>query len=337
MEQEPNATPPLSSSLPPPSVSSWFGKPPTDEERQAKWRYMQEQEANNTKEWRRLRKWEIKQGVQRIYYINLDKNFGRRQQMENALQQVQPPIPYYRFAALTGTLDGSQCVKGKQDSAWCRGISGLSDTNRRLLETQNMSGGLTMILEDDYVLAPNRTLWEAAIQLVPDDNWDVIRFMLKNPNSMFPQVTPRRGVAPWDFNKTMEENVRKPAPPPVYRYTKPKRKNTEGDICQGTHVQIWRESSLYKLHRLWSRRPYEDIDCAFTMAKPAIRSYVVGVFGDHDSVEYLGDIIKPPNEDTDIPKQDHQLQKNNFVLVKRADMKRLPKNAKGLFFRQQRG
>ena len=337
MEQEPNATPPLSSSLPPPSVSSWFGKPPTDEERQAKWRYMQEQEANNTKEWRRLRKWEIKQGVQRIYYINLDKNFGRRQQMENALQQVQPPIPYYRFAALTGTLDGSQCVKGKQDSAWCRGISGLSDTNRRLLETQNMSGGLTMILEDDYVLAPNRTLWEAAIQLVPDDNWDVIRFMLKTPIACFLKLLlegvwhPGTSTRQW---RRMSESQHLLL---CIDTPRPKRKNTEGDICQGTHVQIWRESSLYKLHRLWSRRPYEDIDCAFTMAKPAIRSYVVGVFGDHDSVEYLGDIIKPPNEDTDIPKQDHQLQKNNFVLVKRADMKRLPKNAKGLFFRQQRG
>ena len=245
--------------------------------------------------WKQLRQWEIKQGVQRIYYINLDKNVDRRTQMENALQKVQPPIPYYRFAALTGILNGSHCVTGKQESARCRGMSGLSDTNCRLMETQNMSGGLTLVLEDDYVLAPNRTVWEAAIRLVPDDNWDVIRFLLTGTNRLFRRIPPRAGVAPWDSNKHQPRL-------PVYRYTRPPTFVQGVDRCQGTHVQIWRESSLHKLHRLWSRRPYEDIDCALSTADPPFRSYVVGRAGDRFSIKHLGYVHSPFNESTDIPK-----------------------------------
>ena len=251
----------------------------------------------NITHWVNMRAWEVQQGIQRIYYINLDKNRRRRRQMELVLNDLNRPVPYERIPAQQGTLNGTECAVGKQDPRRCRGISGLVWTNLHIMETKNTSGGLTMVLEDDFVLGSNMTAIEQAIHMVPSD-WDVIRLQAWHfCDRMLVPVRPKRFIA-----RSTTDRIIPPIPGlPIFLADQRRnpRKNTT-TVCCGTHAQIWRESSLYKLHRLWSRRPYQDIDCALSM-DPTIKSYIIGRLK-HGRSNFLGELQMPPHEGTDIPK-----------------------------------
>ena len=223
-----------------------------------------------------LRQAELDAGLQRIYYVNLDKNVQRRKQMEDQLRQVQPSIPYSRFAAMRGTSNGTACIPGLQDPKRCMGVSGLSRTMVKLMDTQNVTG-LTLVLEDDFLLGTNLTRIQEALSMVPDD-WDIVRFALAGyDNKTFLPIRNRLNLQ-------------------VYRLQGPPV------VCGGTHAMVWRGSSVAKLHRTWSRRPYADIDCTLSW-EPGLKSYAIGRM-DKPTHLFLGSLQYPAGEVSDIPKHD---------------------------------
>ena len=222
--------------------------------------------------------------------------------MEHALAQIHPPVPYQRIAALRGTRNASECVSHLQQITRCFGLSGLARTVVHIMEERTSVSspekGLTMILEDDFVIAPNRTQWESAIQQVPED-WDIIRLVSGCPR---PTTTTTMTLVQ-DVNSTV----------PIYKVGEQSR--VGHGICCGTHAQIWRPSSLYKLHKLWSRRPYDDIDCALsrsnlvsssnttTSNRLPLRSYMIGLMNHGPSRALLGYLHAPVGEQTVIQKK----------------------------------
>ncbi|KAL7575284.1 hypothetical protein ACA910_001809 [Epithemia clementina (nom. ined.)] len=202
---------------------------------------------------------ELDQGIQRIYYINTDENFHRKSLMESVLSQVKPPVPYQRFPAIVGSTNGSVCVSNKSGKEQCRNLSGKARSLIQLMDTQNMSG-VSIVLEDQFLIARNLTKIQQAIDLVPVD-WDVIRFLpyhrdeLNDNPGAFHRVEHKMK----SNRSTHEEEELNSLE--IYRIELPK--DPPGNyVCGGVFAMVWRESSLHKLHRAWSRRPYQDTDCA---------------------------------------------------------------------------
>ena len=206
--------------------------------------------------------------------------------MEDQLQKLEPSIPYSRVPAMRGTSNGNACIKGLQDPDRCMGVSGLSRTMVKIMDTQNVTG-LTLVLEDDFVLGTNLTKIRQALSMVPDD-WDLIRFTISGyDNKTFRAMSGKR--------KTFVP-IQNPMNLQVYRIQGP------SVVCGGTHTMVWRASSLTKLHRVWSRRPYSDIDCVLTWEQN-FNSYGIGQMYETDYL-FLGWVKQPPGEVTDIPKVD---------------------------------
>ncbi|KAL7575110.1 hypothetical protein ACA910_000477 [Epithemia clementina (nom. ined.)] len=230
----------------------------------------------------RQRQRELENGIQRIYYINLDKNVKRRRQMEYHLSKVKSDrgkIPFLRFPALVGPSNGTICELGKQDPARCRGIVGLSRSMIQLMDTQNTTG-MSLVLEDDFILGHNLTKIEQAIQIVPDD-WDIIRLVC--------------------WGQLKYQNTFVPIPNPSGLDLYEVKRSNESSVCGGTHAMVWRESSLHKIHRAWSRRPYTDIDCRLG-DEPGLKSYCLGRRGKKFKYMFLGRIESPSGEGSNIPK-----------------------------------
>ena len=121
-----------------------------------------------------LRDEEIAAPLHRIYYINLKKNKERRKQIEENLGR-QSAIPVVRIEAKKGPTNDSMCVKDKQEPTQrCRGIGGLALSNIHIIDDWNTTG-LTLVLEDDFVVWEPTKIQEAvnhAPSVVPPD-WDM--------------------------------------------------------------------------------------------------------------------------------------------------------------------
>lgn len=228
-----------------------------------------------------LRQTELMNGIQRLYYINLDKNIARREQMESHLIQVKPPLPYQRFAALRATATPSLCRPRLQDTAYCAGVAGLVQSVLTLMGTENMTG-ISLVLEDDFIIGHNLTIIQEAIDLVPPD-WDIIR-LLGKPKFPSPKAQAEAAImanqVPNAWGWELYHSAGRDVP------------------CGGTHAMVWRYSSLPKLHRVWSRQPYDHIDCR--IRDTSLISYVLGRVGD-PRYSSLGKLQPPELERSDIP------------------------------------
>jgi hypothetical protein len=210
--------------------------------------------------------------IDRIYYINLEKNLLRRQNMELWLQNHQP-IPFKRINASVGFPD--QCVPKKNTPALCRGVSGLARSLVGIIDNENTTG-LSLVLEDDYVVYdPNFLRLQEAIKMVPAD-WDLIRF---------------------DCWGTWQVRLRK-----INQYIfdtskvlgcKNEEKNGGCSLCGGTHMMLFKGSSVHKLKEMWSATPYDEVDCRIEKW-PSVNSYCVNVG--------LGRRYRIDSERSDIPK-----------------------------------
>ena len=236
--------------------------------------------------------------VQRIYYINLAKNAGRREQMEAWLGNQS--IPFQRVNATIGVDDPEACVEGKQAVARCRGLSGVAMSNLDIIRNHNTSG-LTLIFEDDFIVRkPLNSLVQKTLALVPAD-WDIIRwdcwgkipstfvkFFDKKPTH---QVV-RAAQGPSKLNVVVKTPVR------VFRTAHHGPcNNTVNSTCEfygGAYAMLWRGSSVQKLEKVWSQRPFEDIDGRLTTDQ--LNSYCVNFRGG------IGKMSYPEGERTDIPK-----------------------------------
>ncbi|KAL7573114.1 hypothetical protein ACA910_018792 [Epithemia clementina (nom. ined.)] len=240
---------------------------------------------------------ELSQGIQRIYYINLDKNVRRRLLMETALSHVRPHVPYHRFPAIIGSANDSECRSYKVEPQRCEGISGLSQTVIQLMDTQNMTG-ISVVLEDDFAIASDLTKIQQAIDLVPDD-WDIIRFLYFRREF---------GVNPLAFHRvnfhlessTGNEDSHDLGSLDMFRVQLRElvRPGPANFVCSGTYAMVWRESSLPKLRQIWSLKPYRDIDCRLA-EDPGLKSYLLGFqrkrtfkqfFGTYHTIEEPNDI-----------------------------------------------
>lgn len=195
---------------------------------------------------------ETSSGIQRIYYINLEKAKKRRSLMKWWLGKQS--IPFQRINATVGTDDPSACIPRKQQVENCRKITGLMMTELDIIRNHNTSG-LTLLFEDDFLVhRPLDQVVNLTLALVPPD-WDIIRWDCWSYKSI------KRGQA----FKTQK----------VFRTVCDYDVEPECKFCGGTYAMMWRGSSVHKLEKVWSQRPFDDVDCRLTTDE--LKSYCVNI------------------------------------------------------------
>ena len=231
--------------------------------------------------------------LDRIYFINLDRNVIRREIMEHQLSMVaydygrnhHYDIEYHRVAALKGQNDTCiSRINGKR----CIGVSGLIMSNLYIMDHLNITG-TTLVLEDDFVIDDLEKLLKT-VYLVPQD-WDILRWDCKaGPLPEFQQYT-------YAFKTSQNASD-------IAECKQSGRKKCYH--CGGTHAIMYRSgASVEKLRVLWSRQPYEDIDCALTSrsSEVGLNSYCIQTG--------VGSFHYPSSEYSDIPKHDQEHQQWN--------------------------
>jgi hypothetical protein len=255
--------------------------------------------------------------IQRLYYINLDKNVKRREFMESWLSKNSSnSFPFQRVPASDGQdVDKksneqedavASCVPSKRLPAGrCRGIAGVARSNLDIIDNYNTSG-LTFVAEDDIYFHDMDKIM-MYIQKVPSD-WDIIRFDCN-------------GFIPATFGHV----VRSLGAAQIFEtaHTRPCNASTQKcQFCGGTYAMVWRESSIPKLRKIWSPVPYDDIDCRLSNANQ-LKSYCV------QTRNRVVAHKPPPGEITDIPigQEIHDAQGSKLWVSKQ---KRKKKGKEGL-------
>lgn len=88
---------------------------------------------------------EIKAGIQRLYYINLEKNVKRRERMERLLRnqtavgRTGRPLPFKRIPAVIGREDPTVCVPNLRNPLRCSGVQGILKSNLRIMRYEPMT------------------------------------------------------------------------------------------------------------------------------------------------------------------------------------------------------
>ena len=219
--------------------------------------------------------------IDRLYYINLEHRWIRRGVMEHFMTEfsTKTGIPHQRVLGQRG--QNNTCVFYKQGRS-CVGISGLAKTNVDIIETLNTTG-ITMVLEDDFVVTPE--MYEKlllSVKLIPDD-WDIIRWdCWDKALTGFQQYT-------YAFQVKLDQTL-------IDRCEQGSQgKGRNCHHCGGTHVMMYRGGeSAQKLRKLWGKKPYNDIDCRLGM-DPSLKSYCIQVG--------IGKFHMPDGEHSDIQKQ----------------------------------
>lgn len=195
--------------------------------------------------------------IDRIYYINLEKNFLRRQLMKSWLRKV--PIPFKRISAMPGSgLD--ECVAGKE--AKCQGIAGLARTLLHIIKDEDTTG-ISMVVEDDYVLKdPTLKQVEEALQNIPPD-WDVVRFDCW-------------GTVHVKFDDENTKSRNNMLVIDMISKVRSRKDNQPVNFYGGTHMMLWRGGkSVDKLRKIWSRQPFDSVD--LRLGGGDLKSYCVQI------------------------------------------------------------
>tara|TARA_B100000683_G_C12499022_1_gene557078 strand:- start:1794 stop:2618 length:825 start_codon:yes stop_codon:yes gene_type:complete len=185
--------------------------------------------------------------IKQMYYINLDNRQDRNTFMlEHVIPLFQEKnIPWTRVTAQRG--QGGNCVSNKNQTDRCKGLVGIIKSNLYILENLPIVEN-TLILEDDWTISSIDEM-NRAIHVVPKD-WDIIRFDCW-------------GKIPTSFEPTDMNNVFKTA----------HVRKASGWFCGGGHAMLIRPSAVPILKNIWSKRPYDDLDCRLT--SDDINSYCV--------------------------------------------------------------
>jgi hypothetical protein len=227
--------------------------------------------------------------IDRIYFINLDRNPGRRAFMERWLSKQT--IPFERVTGKVGDPTSDTCIKGKTGPKRCRGIAGVAKSDISIIDSYNTTG-LTLVMEDDH-FAKNVTRLQESILLVPDD-WDIIRFNCgwgqEIPSDFtFLHVEPGNELQIKQVFETRHTTEQPPC-------NGTEKSTCRFEFCAGAHAMVWRGSRVQNLREVWSRKPYDDIDCRLT-DQNNLRSYCINFRG-------RGEVIHKQikGEITNIPK-----------------------------------
>jgi hypothetical protein len=234
--------------------------------------------------------------INRIYFTNLDTNPARRAFMEGWLSKQT--IPFERIPpGEIGDPSPAICVEGKTEPNRCRGIAGIAKSDISIIDSYDTTG-LSLVFEDDHY-AENITRLQESISVVPDD-WDIIRF---NCWGDIPSDFPFLHVKPGNelqIEKVFETRHNKEQPP------------CDGAsetcwYCGGTHAMLWRGSRVQKLRKIWSRKPYAEVDCLLT-DQNNLTSYCIN-FPDGQQIIHK----KIKGEITNIPHNDSGVEHFNVV------------------------
>jgi hypothetical protein len=217
--------------------------------------------------------------IDHIYYSNLEKNSFRRQSMEFWMSSdTLLKASHKRIKATVGDPSREQCAPSKNHPKRCQGLIGIARTLLGIIDNENTTG-LSLVLEDDFVITdPGLQRMEASLALVPDD-WDLIRFDCTQTDQVDFQW-----LNPFVVNTS------------TFRPKKASSCTAPGHMCWfcgGAYAMLWRRSSLHKLRSMWGRIPYDDVDCVISRT-PSVRSYCVNIG--------VGDMYVIHAEETDIPK-----------------------------------
>jgi GR25 family glycosyltransferase involved in LPS biosynthesis len=229
--------------------------------------------------------------LDRIYYINLPHRQARRRVMEGWLGKQ--PVPFHRIEPLPGTNNPEQCTPGDArdpTKSWperCLAFSSLARTVTSIGQDHNTTG-LTLVLEDDVrIFKPLDEMLDVSLKLVPSD-WDIIRWECSPQGYiMKPEAAPH-----WRMENVSAVAFQTVLPPECNDTT------WTCWYCGGTHAMLWRGSSVDKLAKIWTRLPYDDIDCRLTRSAE-IKSYCVNFDGGARVVGFTHTEL-PPEEHSDI-------------------------------------
>ena len=190
--------------------------------------------------------------ISQVYYINLDTRKDRNNFMKKMVLPMfdDKQIPYKRISGRRGIgITNETCVSGKTPPKRCSALVGVIRSNLHILNHERITN-YTLILEDDWLISSLRDL-DRAINSVPKD-WDLIRFDCN-------------GKIPQSFGPIDENNVFR-----VMHVT-----NATYYFCGGGYAMLIRPRSIEKLKKIWSTKPYQDLDCALTDFGNTIKSYCV--------------------------------------------------------------
>jgi hypothetical protein len=185
------------------------------------------------------------EGIDRIYYINIDNRTDKRDFMESWLKPFskQYSILYQRVSAKSWD-DSCNRIVNDVAKKNCLGVKGLRNTNIDIMNHYNTTG-YTLVLEDDFQITDYTRLLDG-VKKVPN-NWDVIRFDCWGK--------PKVEVQTFDFGFLTNKS----------------------GYCGGTHATLWRSDRLSILRNIWEhpKRPSVGIDCL--LADGDIHSYCLQI------------------------------------------------------------
>jgi hypothetical protein len=197
-----------------------------------------------------------------IFYLNLPRRVDRDKSMMRWLPNLSKnynDIPIHRVKAIPGN-SSAQCDVMHNDPRECRGIMSILMNNIRIFDS-NIGGDIFMVLEDD-IQKFNPVRVEAAMNVVPND-WDVIRFDCYGTISSHLQKSVL-STNPFLLKTNYSDEVK------AMSYAE-QEKNEYHWYCGGTHAVIYRKKALKTLKKIYSSKPYIDMDCALNTNK--INSY----------------------------------------------------------------
>jgi hypothetical protein len=200
--------------------------------------------------------------IDRIFYHNLDKNELRHQHMESWLSEQ--PIPYKRISAQVREPD--VCVPERNTPNRCRGMSGITKTLTGIIDAENTTTGVSLVLEDDVITLDDRECWDRmieSIKYVPND-WDIIRFDCWGSNNF-----DLRAV-----NGFVLDTRRSPTTP--LKSAVLDRNGDSQPFCAGAYAMLWRAASVQKLKTMWNQTPVDDADCIIAKTD-YVQSYCVNI------------------------------------------------------------
>jgi hypothetical protein len=194
---------------------------------------IQQEVASSQKNRRAGSSGKIARNIDHVYFSNLEKNKIRRQSMDFWMDN--DPLLKATHKRINATISDpprDQCVPTKNHPKRCRGLAGITRTLLGILDDENTTG-LSLVLEDDYVITdPRLQRMEASLELVPED-WDLIRFDCLQTEQVHLQW-----INPFVANTTtmqVKSDFDQSVP------------NHKCWFCGGAFAMLWREESISKL------------------------------------------------------------------------------------------
>ena len=213
--------------------------------------------------------------VDRIYFVHGHHRQSKAKQQQNLLpmraasdgknnSSSSSKIPFHPIELELGHQGG--CMPLTKNSVCIKNHAMIETLVSTIIEKKE-TAGYTLVLRGTYKVT-NLTLLEQSISMVPDD-WDVIRWDCQGEvPSSFQHVNDHVFRSSEYFpNSTIDNNKAIPCD----------WASGKCWYCGGSHVMLWKGTSVKKLRDLWGGDGYMDADCQLVHA-PNVNSYCIQGF-----------------------------------------------------------